>query len=215
MIAKASSVLRFGFTYDTPTWYTISEETSQYLETSIIDEEDNITLLITNPNAINIYEDYTLKLPSKITASTALVFKNFGLFSFDYSRRDYGSIKFKPQNDIHFSNLNQEIIQRLEDVNTYRFGTEMLVDRLSFRAGYMIEDSPYNSSAVSEFENIDHSTNGFSLGFGYKLNDTVIDLSFVKINSSNYKRLYDTGLTNQINIDSDNTTVTISVSTIF
>ena len=147
------------------------------------------------------YEDYTLKLPSKITASTALVFKNFGLFSFDYSRRDYSSIKFKPQNDIHFSNLNQEIIQRLEDVNTYRFGTEILADRLSFRAGYMIEDSPYNSSAVSEFENIDDSTNGFSLGFGYKLNDTVIDLSFVKINSSKYKRLYDTGLTNQINIE--------------
>ena len=79
----------------------------------------------------------------------------------------------------------------------------------------MIEDSPYNSSTVSEFENIDDSTNGLSLGLGYKLNDTVIDLSFVKINSSKYKRLYDTGLTNQINIDSDNTTVTISVSTIF
>ena len=107
MIAKASNVLRFGFTYDTPTWYTISEETSQYLETSIIDEEDNISLLVTNPNAINIYEDYTLKLPSKITASTALVFKNFGLFSFDYSRRDYSSIKFKPQNDIHFSKIGR------------------------------------------------------------------------------------------------------------
>ena len=115
----------------------------------------------------------------------------------------------------NISNLNQEIIQKLKDVNTYRFGTEILADRLSFRAGYMIEDSPYNSSTVSEFENIDDSTNGLSLFLGYKLNDTVIDLSFVKINSSKYKRLYDTGLTNQINIDSDNTTVTISVSTVF
>ena len=215
VIAKASDVLRFGFAYDTPTWYSISEETSQYLETSIIDEDDNISLLITNPNAINIYEDYTLKLPSKITASTALVFKNFGLFSFDYSRRDYNSIKFKPQNDIHFSSLNHEITLRLKEVNTYRFGSEILADRLSFRAGYMIEDSPYNSSTVSEFENIDESTDGFSLGLGYKLNNSVIDLSFVKINSSKYKRLYDTGLTNQINIDSKNTTVTISISTIF
>ncbi len=215
MIAKASEVIRFGFTYDTPTWYTISEETSQYLETSIIDEDDNISLLITNPNAINIYEDYTLKLPSKVTASTALVFKNFGLFSFDYSRRNYSSIEFKPQNDIHFSNLNQEISLRLKDVNTYRFGAEILADRLSFRGGYMIEGSPYSSSTVSEFENIDDSLDGFSLGVGYKLNDTMIDMSLVKINSSKYKRLYDTGLTNQINIDSRNTTVTISVSTIF
>ncbi len=215
MITKVSDVIRFGFTYDSPTWYTISEETSQYLETSIIDEDDNVSLLITNPNAINIYEDYTLKTPSKITASTAFVFKNFGLFSFDFSRRDYSSMKFKPQNDIHFSNLNQEISLRLKDVNTYRFGAEILADRLSFRGGYMIEDSPYNSDTVSEFDNIDDSVNGFSLGIGYKLNDTMIDLSFVKINSSKYKRLYDTGLTNQINVDAQNTAVTISVSTIF
>ena len=215
MIVRASNILRFGFTYDTPTWYTISEETGQYLETSIINAEDNISLLVTNPNAINIYEDYDLQLPSKITASTALVFENFGLFSFDYSRRDYSSIKFKPQNDIHFSYLNQEITQKLKNVNTYRFGTEILSDRLSFRAGYMFEDSPYKSSIVSEFENIDDSTSGFSLGIGYKLYNTSIDLSFVKINSSKYKKLYDTGLTNQINLDSENTTVTFSVSTIF
>ena len=215
MITKVSDVIRLGFTYDSPTWYTISEETSQYLETSMIDEADNVSLLITNPNAINIYEDYTLKTPSKITASTAFVFKNFGLFSFDFSRRDYSSMKFKPQNDIHFSNLNQEISLRLKDVNTYRFGAEILADRLSFRGGYMIEDSPYNSDTGSEFDNIDDSVNGFSLGIGYKLNDTMIDLSFVKINSSKYKRLYDTGLTNQINVDAQNTAVTISVSTIF
>ncbi len=215
LISKLSDVIRIGFTYDSPTWYTISEETSQYLETSIIDEDDNVSLLVTNPNAINIYEDYTLKTPSKITASTAFVFKNFGLFSFDFSRRDYSTMKFKPQNDIHFSNLNQDISLILKDVNTYRFGAEILADRLSFRGGYMIEDSPYNSDVVSEFDNIDDSVNAFSLGIGYKLNDTMIDLSFVKINSSKYKRLYDTGLTNQINIDAQNTAVTISVSTIF
>ena len=79
----------------------------------------------------------------------------------------------------------------------------------------MFEDSPYNSPTISEFENIDDSTDGFSLGLGYKLNNTVIDLSFVNIKSSKYKRLYDTGLTDQINIDSQNKTMTISVSTIF
>ena len=215
IISKISDVIRFGFTYDSPTWYTISEETSQYLETSIIDEDDNVSLLITNPNAINIYEDYTLKTPSKITASTAFVFKNFGLFSFDFSRRDYSSMKFKPENDIHFSNLNQQISIRLKDVNTFRFGAEILADRLSFRGGYMIEESPYNSDTVSEFDNIDDSVNGFSLGIGYKLENSMIDLSFVKLNSSKYKRMYDTGLTNEINIDSQNTAVTISVSTIF
>ena len=181
----------------------------------MIDEDDNLSILITNPNAINIYEDYTLQLPSKLTASTAFVFKDFGLFSFDYSRRDFSSIKFKPSNDIHFSNLNQQISLRLKDVNTFRFGTEILADRMSFRGGFMIEDSPYKSSAASEDENIDMSSNGFSLGIGYKLNNTIIDLSFVRIESSKYKKLYDTGLTDRINLDAKNTTFTISVSSIF
>ena len=95
-------------------------------------------------------------------------------------------MKFKPQNDIHFSNLNQQISVRLKDVNTYRFGAEILADRLSFRGGYMIEDSPYkslNNSAITDTDNnIDESTSGFSLGLGYKMNQSTIDLSFVKLN---------------------------------
>ena len=79
----------------------------------------------------------------------------------------------------------------------------------------MIEDSPYKSSTESEFENIDISSNGFSLGIGYKLNNTIIDLSFVRIESYKYKKLYDTGLTDRINLDAKNTTFTISVSSIF
>ena len=215
MISKVNDVLRLGFVYDSPTWYTISEETSQYLETSIIDSDNNVIFLVTNPNAVNIYEDYTLRTPSKITASTALVFKNFGLVSFDYSRRDYSSIKFKPENDSHFSNINQEIKLKLKDVNTLRFGAEILADRFSFRGGYMFENSPYDSNMISEYENIDDSVKGFSLGLGYKLNNTMIDLSFVKINSSKYKRLYETGLTDQVNVNAKNKTITFSVSTIF
>ena len=209
MISKISEVFRLGISYSTPTWFTISEETSQYLETSIIDEEENISLLITNPNAINIYEDYTLVTPSNLTASTAFVFKNFGLISFDYSRKDYSSMKFKPQNDFHFNNLNQEISLRLKEINTYRFGAEILSDKLSFRGGYMFQDSPYLDNSI------DQSIKSFSIGVGYKLKGTNIDLSFVQIDSSKTQRLYDTGLTDQILLNRENTIITFSLSTTF
>ena len=211
MISKISDVLRLGFTYDTPTWFTITEETTQYLETSMVDEFDQNSLLITNPNAINIYEDYKIQMPSKITASGALVFKNFGLISFDYSRKDYSSMKFKPENDSYFSELNQEINFMLKEINTYRVGAEIISDRFSFRGGFMTEDSPYKSTD----NNIDDSINGFSLGIGYKLNQSTIDLSYVKTNRLNYKRLFDTGLTNQVQLETDNSMLTISISTIF
>ena len=211
MISKISDVLRLGFTYDTPTWFTITEETTQYLETSMVDEFDQNSLLITNPNAINIYEDYKIQMPSKITASGALVFKNFGLISFDYSRKDYSSMKFKPENDSYFSELNQEINFILKEINTYRVGAEIISDRFSFRGGFMTEDTPYKSTD----NNIDDSINGFSLGIGYKLNQSTIDLSYVKTNRLNYKRLFDTGLTNQVQLETDNSMLTISISTIF
>ncbi len=211
MISKISDVLRLGFTYDTPTWFTITEETTQYLETSMVDEFDQNSLLITNPNAINIYEDYKIQMPSKITASGALVFKNFGLISFDYSRKDYSSMKFKPENDSYFSELNQEINFMLKEINTYRVGAEIISDRFSFRGGFMTEDTPYKSTD----NNIDDSINGFSLGIGYKLNQSTIDLSYVKTNRLNYKRLFDTGLTNQVQLETDNSMLTISISTIF
>ena len=211
MISKISDVLRIGFTYDTPTWFTITEETTQYLETSMVDEFDENSLLVTNPNAINIYEDYKIQMPSKITASGALVFKNFGLISFDYSRKDYSSMKFKPENDSYFSELNQEINFTLKEISTYRVGAEIISDRFSFRGGFMTEDSPYKSTD----NNIDDSINGFSLGIGYKLNQSTIDLSYVKTNRLNYKRLFDTGLTNQVQLETDNSMLTISISTIF
>jgi len=211
MISKISDVLRLGFTYDTPTWFTITEETTQYLETSMVDEFDQNSLLITNPNAINIYEDYKIQMPSKITTSGALVFKNFGLISFDYSRKDYSSMKFKPENDSYFSELNQEINFMLKEINTYRVGAEIISDRFSFRGGFMTEDSPYKSTD----NNIDDSINGFSLGIGYKLNQSTIDISYVKTNRLNYKRLFDTGLTNQVQLETDNSMLTISISTIF
>ena len=47
------------------------------------------------------------------------------------------------------------------------------------------------------------------------MNQSTLDLSFVKLNKSKYKRLYDTGLTNQVNLKSDNTLITLSISTIF
>jgi len=215
IISKISNIFRLGISYDTPTWFTISEETSQYLETSMIDSQDNITLLITNPNAINIYEDYTLQTPSKITLSTALVFENFGLISFDYSKRDYSSMKFKPKNDSHFMNLNQEISYKLKDANTFRVGAEILANRFSFRGGYSLEDSPYNSNNISNYDNFDEINQGFSLGIGYKLNNTIIDLSFSKTDTEKNKRLYDTGLVDRAKVESNNSLLTFSISTIF
>ena len=130
LINKISDILRLGIAYQSPTWFEISEETSQYLET-IVSESDNQIVEIVNPNVINIFEDYKINTPSKLTASLALVFKNLGLISFDYSNENYENLKFKPESDFYFSELNNTISTTLSNVNTYRVGSEILANKFS------------------------------------------------------------------------------------
>lgn len=186
--------IRFGLTYDTPTWYTISEETFQTLQTRRILEEgtENINVY---PNIINIYPDYRLKTPGKIAASTAVVFGEKGLISFDYSYKDFSEITFRPAGDPGFSILNTDINNSLKGASTYKLGGEYRLNNTSFRAGVRHEESPYeNGETVGDL-------NGFSLGLGYKYKNYNFDFAYSRAEQTRRQQLY--GNTNSIpSIDS-------------
>ena len=208
-IAKVSDVLRLGFTYDSPTWYTIKEETSQFLSTTRYEVNEFETLIIDqtlNPNIINVFQDYKIQTPSKITGSGALVFKKVGLLSFDYSIKDYSSIKFRPSNDPHFIEQNSRISNTLDQVISYRIGTEILQNRISYRAGYRFEESPRGLT--------NQNLEGFSLGLGYKINNSRIDLSFEKFSLSDTHQMLDAGFLGNINLDKKKSTVKLSIVTV-
>ena len=208
-IAKVSDILRLGLTYDSPTWYTITEETSQYLSTTRYEVNEFETLIIDqtlNPNIINVFQDYKIQTPSKITGSGALVFKKVGLLSFDYSIKDYSSIKFRPSNDPHFIEQNSRISNTLDQVISYRIGTEILQNRISYRAGYRFEESPRGLT--------NQNLEGFSLGLGYKINNSRIDLSFEKFSLSDTHQMLDAGFLGNINLDKKKSTVKLSIVTV-
>ena len=210
-IAKVNDLLRLGVSYDSPTWYTITEETSQYLATSRseISEAEAPTVgieQVLNPNVINIFEDYKLQTPSKITGSGALVFKKLGLISFDYSVKDYSSIKFKPTNEPYFIEQNNLISNSLNKTISYRIGAELLQDRMSYRAGYKFEENPRGLSS--------HDLTGFSFGLGYKINNSRIDLSFEKFDLKNTHQMYDAGSLGNINLDTNNSIIKLTVVSI-
>ncbi|MAV65629.1 MAG: transporter [Bacteroidetes bacterium MED-G13] len=213
LINKISDILRLGISYQSPTWFEISEESSQYIET-IVTESDNQRLEIVNPNVINIFEEYKINTPSKLTASLAIVFKNLGLISFDYSNENYENLKFKPESDFYFSELNNAISTSLSNVNTYRVGSEILANKFSFRMGYFTKNSPFSSSFNSLNNSID-STDGFSFGIGYKMKYSSVDFSVQKISINKKRNLFDTGLTDQLHIENNKTLVSLSFSTIF
>jgi len=194
-IAKLTEEFRVGLSYNAPTWYRISDETSQYLATTRI--EDNVSLnQAVNPNVINIYEEYKLQTPSKVTGSLAYVFGKKGLISFDYSVKDYSNTKFRPTSDLLFADLNNEINNTLDASTSYRLGGEYRYKQLSFRGGYRFEGSPYKDDSF--YGNL----NGYSLGLGYNSGSFSLDFAFTQSERDYNYRFYNIGLTDSAQIQS-------------
>jgi hypothetical protein len=170
-IVKVTEELRVGLAYNSPTWYRISEESTQFLEATRI-EGGSVFGEIINPGVVNVFPEYKLQAPGKITGSLAYIFGSKGLLSFDYSRKDFSQTKFRPQSDAFFAFQNNQIEDLLDVSNTYRFGGEYRYKDISFRGGYRIEESPYKDDSF--FGDL----TGYSLGLGFKLGNATLDLAF-------------------------------------
>ncbi|WP_405576527.1 OmpP1/FadL family transporter [Winogradskyella sp. Asnod2-B02-A] len=203
-IAKITEELRVGLSYNSPTWYRVSDETSQYLATSRIEGGQNINQFV-NPNVINIYEEYKLQTPAKITGSLAYVFGKRGLLSLDYSMKDYSNTKFKPTSDAYFSAINNDINDRLTSAATFRLGGEYRYKQMSFRGGYRFEESPYKDT---DFYG---DLTGYSLGLGYNFGNINLDFAFSQAMRDTNYQLYDVGLTDAASIETNYTDFVVTL----
>ena len=196
-LAKAGESLRIGAAYESPTWYTISEETLQYLESDIA---------TIDPQVVNIYPDYKLQTPSKYTGSLAYLFGASALLSFDYSYKDYSTTKFKPKDDPAFMNQNDIIASELKGASEFRIGGEYRLQAWSLRAGYRFEESPYsNDTTIGDLQ-------GYSAGLGYNFGNVRVDLSYDNWERDNNPQLYSTGLTDRMAIARNNSNFILSLS---
>ncbi|MCW5521163.1 outer membrane protein transport protein [Aureitalea sp. L0-47] len=188
-IYKISNEFRLGFTYDTPTWYEISEETTQYLRTVRTEDGQPITTVV-NPNVLNVFADYELRTPGRIAASAAYVFGQQGLISVDYSYKDYSQTEFSSDfGSGDFTPLNTAIDNVLKGASSIKVGGEYRIDELSLRAGMQYEESPYeNEITVGDLT-------GFSLGLGYDFGDYNFDLAYSRLQQDRNQQLFDVGLT--------------------
>ena len=188
-IAKIQEKLRLGLSFETPTWYYISEKTTQYLETRRIEDGQSVFQAI-SPNVLNVFEDYYILTPGQITASAAYIFGPNGLISFDYSFKDYGRIRLDDyNNDVYFYLVNNNIKRSLGGASTFKLGGEYRINNLSVRGGLRYEESPYKNEAILD------NLSGFSLGMGYNFGNYNLDLSYARAEQKRQQQLYGIGLT--------------------
>lgn len=198
-IAKLSESVRLGGSYQSPTWYRLSDETSQKINSDLAD--DDISFI--NFNIRNIFEDYTIQTPAKLTGSLAVIFGQQGLISFDYGYQDMSNAKIKPSTDPSFASENAFIANQLRAVSSLRMGGEYRLNALSLRAGYRFEQSPYaNSATIGDL-------NGYSGGLGYNFGGSRLDLSYGYASQDIRKSLYETGLPTPANITTKNSVISL------
>jgi hypothetical protein len=213
-IYKASKNLRLGFSYQTPVWFTEITE-----ETNIVDNDGflgDTEISVSNNNTI--YDNtagnnfpiqgfaYKLKTPAKTTASFAYIFGKNGLFSLDYSLKNYKNLKLS---NADFTSENQHFLNNLRNTYTLNIGSEWRFKSLSIRGGYHYEQSP-DANAI-ESDNI----KGYSFGAGFSFGNTKLDFAYQdKSNTQLYDFYPQYNQVNaaELNIDNKIITATLTIN---
>ena len=194
---------RLGISYHSPTWYSLWDQTSQYLETQSIDIDNTNYTDIVNPRITNIYPKYRIATPSTLTFSSAIIVGKLGLISIDLETKDFSNTKVNPRRD--FGIINNEINTSLQKTLNLRLGTEFRLNKISLRAGYNKNQSPYKKSFKVK------DANSYSFGIGLDLGSTILNLSHKTIESEKNYQLFDTGLTDSALINTTNSISSLSV----
>lgn len=198
-IAKVNQAVRVGASYQSPTWYTLTDDTSQRINSNLaVSDIDFINFTI-----VNLYDEYRIKTPEKYTGSVALVFGQDGLISFDYSYQDMSKAELRPTSDPSFATENDSISNTLGAVNSFRVGGEYRIDQVSLRGGYRYDQSPYeDTDFVGDL-------NGFSAGIGYNFGASRLDLAYSRTEQDVNSYLFDGGIDSAALINRINTNISL------
>lgn len=203
-IAKLNDNIRIGGSYQSPTWYRLRDDISQRLFTDSPVANPNLNLV--NFNLINLFPEYTIKTPSKLTGSAAIIFGKDGLLSFDYGFQDMSNAELRPTSDAAFASENQFISEQLGVVNSFRIGGEYRIKQVSLRAGYRFEESPY------ETEGIVGDLDGYSGGIGYSFGANRLDLAYTRTEQDTNELFFNSGVSNNALVNRINTNISIGYS---
>jgi hypothetical protein len=199
-IAKLNEAVRLGGSYQSPTWYRLTDDLSQRIDSDLADTDIGFIDL----NIVNLFEAYTIKIPSKLNGSLAIVFGPNGLLSFDYGYQDFSQAELRPTSDTNFQTVNNRIANELGAVSSFRLGGEYRIEQFSLRGGYRFEQSPYtNGNTIGDLT-------GVSAGLGYNFGGSRLDLAISRTEQDRNERFFDTGISVPALVTALNTNVTLS-----
>ncbi|WP_196890691.1 OmpP1/FadL family transporter [Aureivirga marina] len=178
IIYKPIQEFRLGLSYQSPTWYSVSEAAHD-IERKYYSIDETTYVNNFDPN----FFDYDLRTPSKTTLSFAYIFGKKGLISVDYTYQNYRNIKLDDPYD-SFRDENRFFEDYLNGVSQLRVGTEWRIKNFSLRGGYNYEQSPFKNATSSE------DKNRITFGLGYNFGNVKVDLAYQNLQYDTYYDFY-------------------------
>jgi hypothetical protein len=189
VIVRPISMLRFGFSFQSPTWFSMSDYYYSDME-QFYDGGVNSGVQ-SSPNGSF---DYYLTTPMKINGSVALVVGKFMLFNFDAEYLDY-SEGYLNSDAYAFFNENEEVRLKYTSALNLRAGMEMRFNPVAVRLGFASFGNPYDNNIN------DASRIQFSGGIGFRDENMFFDLAYVYAIQSEDYYMYDPLFTPASNIE--------------
>jgi hypothetical protein len=202
-IYKPIESVRLGLSYESPTWYRLTDQLTQGVATLSINNPDNIN----RPTSFQDTQEflpYKIQTPSKWTGSLAYIFGKKGLLSADVSVKNYANTAFKPRNQQPYTFLNATMSSVLDNSIDFRIGGEYKIKRVALRGGYRFEQSPFkNTQTMGDLI-------GYSGGLGYSFGDSRIDLAYNHETRDLTQAFLSSGMTDSAFLNRRNNTVSVS-----
>lgn len=196
-IGKLNDFIRLGASYQSPTWYRLTDNLSQRIGSNY---QNRNTEIDGSPFLGTTIFDYQIKTPGKLTGSIAAIFGKNGLLSLDYSYQDFSNAELRPTSDSFFASENSFISQALGGVSSIRAGGEYRIQRFSLRGGYSYRQSPYgNGNLIGDSYTV-------SGGLGYDFGGSRLDFAVNRTDQDIARYLFGKGVNlpavvNQINLN--------------
>ena len=203
-IYKPINNIRLGVAFNSPTWYELFDETTQGIAATRVDGTTSVGTTSSFYSDVIVYEPYSIRTPWKATGSFAYVFGKKGLISVDYAITDYSFMKIKPASDFEFT--NNKINDIFRSSGELRVGAEYKIKKLSLRGGFRNQQSPYKR------ESSRGELNGYSAGLGYNFKSFKLDVAYSKIEVETNNALFNTGLTNSVINQNNNSNFSVTLS---
>ncbi|MEO0037426.1 MAG: hypothetical protein RIQ59_637 [Bacteroidota bacterium] len=207
-IYKPMKEIRLGLSYESPTWYRLTDELNQRIVTSgyglsTTPNVNQYSTVVTDPNTTMIFVPYNLQTPSKFSGSFVYIFGKRGLISIDVASKNYANTTYRPKQD--FTSTNALMSNTLTTSSEVRIGGEFKIKKVSLRGGYRWEQSPYKDGTTIG------DLTGYSTGFGYNFGSTKLDVAYAYAKRDYNQQFFSQGLTDAARIKSVNNTISVTL----